>query len=119
MNIDTNRFKEKLTDELAIIEAELPTVGRRDPANPEQWEAVEPDVDRDRADETEVADGIEQYENNTVILKQLKTRMDEVNAALLKIENGGFGVCEVGGEEIEEDRLEANPAAKTCKAHMN
>ena len=32
---------------------------------------------------------------------------------------GTYGTCEVSGEQIEEDRLEADPAARTCKAHMN
>ena len=39
--------------------------------------------------------------------------------ALERIEKGTYGICEVGNEEIEEDRLNANPAARTCKAHLN
>ena len=49
----------------------------------------------------------------------LKVRYNDVKDALHKIETTGYGVCEVCGEKIEEDRLEANPAARTCKAHMN
>ena len=41
-----------------------------------------------------------------------------VDEALEKIEKGTYGICETGGEKIEEDRLEANPSARTCKAHM-
>ncbi len=36
-----------------------------------------------------------------------------------RIEDGTYGVCTVSGEEIETERLEADPAAKTCKAHLN
>ena len=66
-----------------------------------------------------MADSIEQYDNNKAILEQLEIRLNEVKRALEKIENGTYGKCEVSGEDIELDRLEANPAAKTCKAHMN
>ena len=38
---------------------------------------------------------------------------------LKKIEAGTFGVCEISGEPIEEDRLDANPAARTNKANIN
>ena len=43
----------------------------------------------------------------------------EIDAALEKMEKGTYGICEVCNKPIEEDRLEANPAAKTCKEHMN
>jgi len=36
---------------------------------------------------------------------------------LKKIEDGTYGICEVGGEEIPEDRLDANPSARTCIEH--
>ena len=49
----------------------------------------------------------------------LQARLTDVNVALGKIENGTYGICEVSGEPIEADRLEANPAARTNKAHMN
>jgi RNA polymerase-binding transcription factor DksA len=48
----------------------------------------------------------------------LEGRRTDVKEALDKIEEGRFGICEECGEKIEEDRLEANPSARTCKAHM-
>ena len=62
---------------------------------------------------------MEEYQNNKAILNQLETRLNEVKSALEKIENDKYGICEVSGVPIEIDRLEANPAARTCKAHMN
>ncbi len=49
----------------------------------------------------------------------LENRWNEVRAALKKIEAGTYGICEISGEPIEEDRLEVNPAARTCKEHMD
>ena len=117
--IDKKHFKEKLQNEQDIIESELKTLGRKNPTNPSDWETVEPLTDHDRADETEVADNIEQYDSNNAILNQLEARLREVKLALEKIDDGTYGKCKIDGEDIEIDRLEANPAATTCKMHMN
>lgn len=119
MTTNTQIYKDMLEEELHTIENELKTVGRKDSASHSTWTAVEPEVSRDRADETEVADNIEQFENNTAILTQLEKQLGEVKDALQKIDQGTFGICEVSGEKIEEDRLMANPSARTCKMHMN
>lgn len=118
METDKQHFKELLTAELANLEKELATVGRKNPEHSGDWQATEK-MDIDTADEDEVADSMNEFENNTAIVSQLEQRLDEVKIALDKIEKGGFGVCEIGGEQIEADRMEANPAARTCKAHMN
>lgn len=115
---NAQKYKEKLQSELALLEKELSTVGRVNPENPKDWEAVPEEMDITNADPNETADTIESFENNTAILKQLETRHEEIKRALAKIDDGSYGICEIGGEEIEEDRLEANPAARTCKAHM-
>lgn len=116
--MDTKHFKETLEKEAKVLESELATIGKRSPNNPENWEVKAVKSDRDRADETEVADDLETLDSNNAVVNQLEIRLKEVNEALEKIENGKYGVCETGGEMIEEDRLEANPAARTCKAHM-
>jgi RNA polymerase-binding transcription factor DksA len=110
-------YKKILETEAENLEKELTTVGRKNPDKKTDWEATEK-MDIDPADDDEVADSIEQYENNTAILNQLERRLGEVTAALQKIKNGVYGKCEVCGKEIESDRLEANAAAKTCKLHM-
>jgi len=115
---DIKHFEEKLKAELGIVEKELRTVGQRNPSNPADWEAKPDKMDVMPADSNEVADTIESYEENTGILKQLEIRFNEIKKAIDKISNGTYGVCEVSGEPIEPERLEANPAATTCKIHM-
>ncbi len=117
--IDTTYFKKKLEDELATVERELENVGRKNPDNKADWEAEPADFDIDRADPNETADSIEEFEGNTAVLKELEIRYNDIKDALKKIEEDKYGICEVGGEPIEPERLEANPAARTCKAHMN
>jgi len=112
-------YKEKLLAEKAKLESELATVGRINPDNPADWEPVPSDINQRESDPNKRADNIEEYETNTAILKQLETQLLDVNDALKKIEDGNYGLCEVSGEVIDEGRLNANPAARTCTEHMN
>jgi RNA polymerase-binding transcription factor DksA len=115
---DKSSYRAKLEEEKARLEAELATVGRRNPSNPNDWEAVGTQGEKE-ADPNDQADQMEQYAENNAILTDLEIRYNEVVAALDRIEKGTYGICEVSGEPIEEDRLAADPAARTSKAHMN
>jgi RNA polymerase-binding transcription factor DksA len=117
-DLDTNFFKDKLQKELLLVEHELENVGRKNPDNKLDWEAVPADMNKDSADENETADNMEEFEENTAVLKELEIRYNDIKTALSKIEKGEYGFCEVCGKPIEEDRLVANQAAKTCKEHM-
>lgn len=112
------QYREKLLEEKTKLEEELATVGRINPDNPADWEPVPADTDRD-TDPNDKADNMEEFENNTAILKELETQLLDVNDALKRIEDGTYGVCKVGGELISEKRLDANPSATTCVEHMN
>ncbi|MFM2357424.1 MAG: hypothetical protein RJA61_161 [Candidatus Parcubacteria bacterium] len=113
------QFKQKLEQERELLRKELETVGRVNPDNPLDWEPRPTDTNFAAADPNEVADTIEDFEQNTGILKQLEIRWNEVKNALDKIEKGTYGTCEVSGDAIEKERLEANPAARTCMAHKD
>ncbi len=112
-------FKQKLEVEKKKLEEELKTVGKINPGNPADWEATPDKLDILNADRNEVADQIESYEGNTAILKQLEIQLFDVNNALKKIEDGTYGVCDVCGKTIPEDRLEASPSATTCIEHSS
>lgn len=113
-------FKKKLEEELSAVEANLKSVAVQDPNNPKNWSSKETEMETmaPTADPNEAADKIEEYNEHRAITGELEVRYNDIKAALEKIENGTYGVCEVGGEEIEEERLEANPAARTCKKHL-
>lgn len=116
--IDYDHFKKKLEEEKKTLEKELEQVGRKNPDNPSDWEAVPGTRDISQADENTVADAIESYEDNNAIVNTLETRYKDIKSGLDKIAKGVYGTCQVCGKEIEIDRLEANPAARTCKEHM-
>lgn len=113
---DTSTNKARLEEEKGKLEAELATVSRQNPANPADWEPAAVDVAE--ADPNLEADHMERFGENVAITEDLEARLMDVRDALARIENGTYGTCEVGGEEIEADRLEADPAARTCKAHL-
>ncbi len=118
MTIDTEHFKKKLEAEKAELEAELTKVGRKNPDNPSDWEATPVERDTSQADENTVADAISDFEDNAAIVSTLEARYKDVRSGLDKIKHGVYGKCQVCQKEIEVDRLEANPAARTCKEHM-
>lgn len=59
----------------------------------------------------------EQNDVRKNLLVEAQQNLELVKNALLRIENGTYGICAVSGEEIEPARLEAVPFATTCMKH--
>jgi RNA polymerase-binding transcription factor DksA len=112
-------YKTKLEEEKKLLEDELGEIGRVDKTG--DWEATpeEEIISQEVPDEGDMAERAEDYEERSIKLNRLETRLSDINKALGKIENDKYGVCENCGKPIEEDRLEANPAALTCKECMD
>ena len=115
--MNTSKYKDRLLEEKQTLEVGLASVGRRNAHNPNDWEPI-PSEKGMEADQHDQAENLESYAENTAILNDLEIRYNAVLVALARIEEGTYGLCSVGGERIEEDRLEADPAATTCKAHL-
>lgn len=118
MTIDLKHFRDRLETEKKTLESELSSVGRINPSNPSDWEATPADLNIPQADKNEVADKMEEFEERAAVETALEGRLNEVRAALERVEKNIYGKCKVCGKEIEEKRLEANPAAETCMEHM-
>lgn len=117
MNLDIQHFKTLLIKEKETLEKDLGKLGRMADPSGVVWETVSKE-DEDTADREDVASAIESFENSEGTVSILETQLHEVNLALEKIEKGTYGICEVSGEEIEIERLEANPSARTSKKHL-
>lgn len=59
----------------------------------------------------------EQNDMRKSLLVEAQQNLELVNNALLRIDNGTYGICTVSGEEIEPERLEAVSYATTCIKH--
>jgi DnaK suppressor protein len=118
MTIDTNAYKARLEEMRGVVVEELKSIGVHDAENPADWIAVPEELELTEADENVAADRVEEWNERNATLAALETRYNNIKRALAKMENGTYGICEIGDETIEEERLNANPAARTCKAHM-
>ncbi len=114
---DIKTFEERLLAEKAELESELAGIAKSDTHNRGGWEANAGNMEVDAADENEVADKFEEIEENTLIANQLENQLIEVKAALDRIKNGTYGVCEKCGKPMEKGRLEANPSARISIKH--
>ena len=110
-------FKTKLLEEKEKLEQDLKTLAKRNPENPDDWEPVAPAMNVMTSDVNELADTFEELENVIGVSGQLEERLRTVNQALEKIEKGDYGKCRQCDKEIDEKRLEANPAAAACVKH--
>ncbi len=116
---DVEKFKKVLLVESTDLETELNRIGQRDPSAPGGWDVSTSDIKVDTADENEVADKFEALEDNAGIANKLEGQLKEVKAALERIENGTYGICEVCGKPIEEEILGANPSARISIKHKH
>lgn len=114
--MNTEHFAEMLTEEKKKLESEMSSIGRKNSCVPDDWEAV-PQETGAEPDSIDHASDVTLNEENSAILADLEARYDTVLFAEKRIVEGTYGVCEVCGETIEEERLVADPAATTCIAH--
>jgi len=73
--------------------------------------------DREPADPGDLAQQSLGDAVNTQLGEQALQQMREIDAALLRIERGQYGVCEGTGEPIGFDRLSAKPWARYTAAY--
>jgi RNA polymerase-binding transcription factor DksA len=52
------------------------------------------------------------------IIGDLRAQLDDVEAALRRIDAGTYGRCDAGDHPIGEDRLKARPTARFCLEHQ-
>lgn len=109
---DLDYFKKKLVAEKSLIEKDLGKIAKKDTASPGGWDPTAGGMQVDPADDNEVADKLEEMQDNSGIIGNLEIQLQEVNAALERIEKGTYGQDEKTGSAIPRERLEANPSAR-------
>ena len=115
--INRNVYKTMLEAERDELNSELSSMGVKDPTTGAY--NVLPADDENEADESDIATRDEEFEEDSALTDTFSLQLKDINDALKKIEDGKYGKCEVCDSEIEEDRLMANPSARTCTVHMN
>jgi len=113
MNI--KNLQHKLLEEKQRLETDLGYIGEKEKGGTYHAHPAESDETSFR---DEVADRLEELGERVEASGSLRARLLSVDQALERIDAGTFGTCEVCKKQIEDERLEANPAARTCIAHI-
>jgi RNA polymerase-binding transcription factor DksA len=100
-------MKKMLLDEKAKLTTRLKSLKAQDPFS---------DVDRlndNAASDTEAKEESD-HERTEALVTDQNARLNEITAALERMQKGTYGICLKTGKPIEEKRLRVNPAALYC-----
>ena len=106
MAVDTAALKQNLEHERGALEVRLRELG----ADP-HGQGVDLELDENFADSA--ASTAERAEV-LALVRSLRDTLSDVDAALVRMEEGTYGRCERCGSEIAPARLEALPHARLC-----
>jgi RNA polymerase-binding transcription factor DksA len=98
-----------------LLDAEEKRLAALREGNPEDETPAPGDVADQGAD---AASRTFNREVNHSVVEQAEAGLEEVAAARRRLDEGAYGVCEVGGEQIPDARLEAQPATRHCVEHQ-
>lgn len=104
-------LKEALLKEKTELEENLSRIAK--PIEPKigDYETTFENIGTDREDNTTE---VEQYTDNLPVEITLEKKLKDTIDALEQIEKGTYGICENCNQEIDIERLKANPSARTC-----
>lgn len=105
-------LEHKLESQKEALTKELSSFATEDKNQKNNWDAKYPN--RENGNMEEEADEVQEYDNRLSLEHSLELRLRDVNIALEKIENNKYGPCEKCDKEIDEERLQACPEARTC-----
>jgi DnaK suppressor protein len=104
MNQDQlKEYKMKLEKERMMVAAEI--------ARDEKPVDFGSDIDHGGED----SDKSEEVGDQLAAAQELKSRLNEIDIALGKIQNGTYGICEKCGKSIEHEILAIDPESRFCK----
>ena len=110
MNVDTEAMRVRLEDERERVQAAIENLRSRHPGSLED-EVEETPLDNHLA---ESATATVDREIDYSLGESEERVLAAIEAALARIDDGTYGVCERCGRAIEPERLEAIPYATLC-----
>jgi DnaK suppressor protein len=109
--IDITRFRSDLEERRARVVAVIEHRNHADSLEDESGELVSSSADNHLAD---TASDTYDREFDEGLEEDAERLLGEIDRALGRIENGSYGLCEVCGKPIPEERLEAIPYTTLC-----
>ncbi len=109
-----DEVKARLHDERARLEA---VRGGLDDDNLVDQSEQESLSELSSADQHQADMGTETFERekDLSILEAIESELADVEHALRRLDEGTYGTCEACGRPIDDDRLQALPAARLCR----
>jgi RNA polymerase-binding transcription factor DksA len=115
MSIDTDRYRELLVSERERVQAAIENLrGDHEGSLEDETDELGTANDNHLGDTASIT---LDREIDYSLGENAEQHLAEVDAALKRIEDGTYGTCVVGGEQIDEARLEAMPWASLCIDH--
>lgn len=112
------RFINDQKQRLLEIKAELERM--REGLDEDQQDRAEDEGDYTEHDSGDLSQSMFNREMDATIEGQVGRRLEDVERALEKIEEGSYGICDDTGEKIPKGRLEAVPEAiRTVEAQQS
>ncbi|HEU5245283.1 MAG TPA: TraR/DksA C4-type zinc finger protein [Gaiellaceae bacterium] len=111
-SIDTEHFRDALLEERRRVEHALATLRDEHRGSlDDEVEETSPTNDNHLAETATATLG---REIDYTLGDNAEQVLSEIDAALVRIEDGTYGTCVNCGQEIPRERLEANPWASLC-----
>jgi len=110
---DLAEIKAKLLDEKKHLEQELDKIAKKNPHNPNDYDAQFEDIGEDEEDSTSE---VVEYGLNLSLEQTLEKSLKDVIKSLERIEKGDYGICKYCKQEIDPKRLKARPTSSACVA---
>lgn len=109
-----NELKKELEKEKNDLTEDLKSFSAKDKNLDDDWDTKYEDLGSDWDSNSQE---VTEYATKIPIEHKLELKLREVDDALEKISKGTYGICEKCGEQIDEERLKANPSARNCIQH--
>jgi RNA polymerase-binding protein DksA len=109
--LDTDRFRTMLEDERGRVVAAIENLHNEHPGS------ISDETGEDAVYDNHLADtATETYDRELdyTLEENSERLLAEIDAALVRIENGTYGTCTNCGKQIPEERLEALPWTTLC-----
>jgi len=108
-----DQAKQTLENKKKEIEKELEDFANKDPKLKGDYDTRFPDFNAEQNIEDSALE-VTAYENALPVEHALELKLQDINQALNNIENNTYGLCQKCQKEIDPERLEILPEAKTC-----
>lgn len=114
--VDQDQARQRLDEERARLEQVRASVSE-DEVSDESETASFGELSSDQQHQADLGTETFEREKDLSVLGRVEQGLADVEHALRRLDEGTYGLCEVCGRPIGDERLDAVPAARFCLTH--